>query len=65
MRIAGHALMNEGAAFDDSGIRAYHLYATTGGIGRAKCECGEMSEVLTSVGARQYWHRLHKEDVLP
>ena len=64
-RVSGHALLNEGAAFDDDGKRKefgrfYGL--NTSGEGRAKCSCGELSEVLPSATKRRAWHRQHKSE---
>jgi len=63
-RLVGHGLRNEGAAYDD---RGYPLdaggYVVRSGPGRAKCECGELSEVLPSTSARKAWHRQHKAEV--
>lgn len=63
-RVVGHGLRNEGAAYDDNG---YPLdsggYVVRTGPGRAKCECGELSEVLPSGAARRAWHAGHKDEV--
>lgn len=63
MRIKGHALVSEGAAFNDKGLRI--TYATAAGNeGRALCECGALSEVLPSGYARRRWHTaVHKPAV--
>lgn len=61
-RVSGHALMNEGAAFRDEGEREnFGRYVLgTGGAGRAKCSCGELSDPLPTSTARRAWHREHK-----
>lgn len=65
--IKGHRLMHEGAPHDENGERLNPLGARWGpsasGEGRAKCECGAMSEVLPSRNKRAQWHRDHKMDV--
>jgi hypothetical protein len=61
-RLAGHALLHEGAAHDYVGLRIVYGDRSTG---RAKCECGAMSEVLPSGAARRRWHaEIHKPAVL-
>lgn len=64
--IKGHALQREGGPFDENGrfIGEKFFYTTRGGRGRAKCECGALSEELSSSKPRQRWHRQHKEAVL-
>lgn len=57
--VKGHALVREGAAFEDDG--SHTLYGGTGGVGRAKCSCGVMSPRLGSGRARRAWHAEHKE----
>lgn len=57
--LKGHALLYEGAAYDDRGKPM--RYDT--GIGRAKCECGEMSDQLPSRNQRKDWHRAHKDAI--
>lgn len=59
--LKGHALVGEGQPFNDAG-RAVG-YGWTGGEGRAKCECGALSPVLSSGRARQAWHADHKQAV--
>lgn len=59
-RVSGHALRNEGAAYYDNGSQISYGDRS---VGRAKCECGEMSEVLPSGAARRRWHAQHKLDV--
>jgi hypothetical protein len=62
-RITGHALLNEGAGYDDNGDRIGSWIANTAGEGRAKCQCGELSEWLPSGGARRKWHASHKTQI--
>lgn len=64
--IAGHALQNEGAPFNKARVRVRvsRSHSTTGGEGRALCECGVLSEPLYSAGQRKAWHRQHKLDVM-
>ena len=66
MRVKGHWLMNEGAPHDDDGVRMKATLGrwSTSGEGRAKCSCGELSEVLPSGSRRQQWHREHKAEVV-
>ena len=61
-RVPGHALVGEGVAHDDDGVRLAGLHIHTGGAGRGKCSCGELSGILPSGTARKAWHREHKED---
>lgn len=61
-RVAGHALLREGAVYDNNGHLPYGLVIRSG-PGRAKCECGELSEVLPSGAARRRWHKVHKTEV--
>ena len=60
-RLAGHDLLDEGAAYVKDGrhSRRARNYGT-GGEGRAKCLCGELSPVLPSGTTRKQWHREHK-----
>lgn len=59
--LRAHGLCNEGSPHDDNGQRILvGLVATTGGLGRAKCTCGALSEVLASAARRRVWHRQHK-----
>lgn len=64
-RVRGHALCREGGAFDENGtfLGARLFYTTIGGPGRAMCECGALSEVLSTTRQRQQWHREHKAAV--
>jgi hypothetical protein len=61
-RVAGHGLMGEGAPYDDNLMRR-GWWASTGGEGRARCQCGAVSEVLSSASARKAWHRQHKAEL--
>lgn len=66
--VAGHALVRHRqerdrptvARFDESGTVQQ---PTPAGIGRAKCECGAMSEVVGGIDARRSWHTRHKEEL--
>jgi hypothetical protein len=60
--LRGHALIAEGAAHDADGRRV-GSFMTTGGYGRALCECGEKSVELSSSNRRKDWHRDHKDAV--
>lgn len=63
--VPGHTLAYEGAAHDEKGqVESRRGYVFRGGPGRAKCSCGELSEVLTSCAKRRQWHRDHKNDIL-
>ena len=59
--IKGHGLVGEGAPHDAEGKRIWSV--GTGGEGRGKCSCGELSEVLPSGMARKRWHKTHKENL--
>ena len=63
--IKGHGLAGEGAPHDAEGKRIFKdIWSVgTGGEGRGKCSCGELSEVLPSGGARKRWHKTHKENL--
>lgn len=52
-RLAGHTLPNEGRVHGDDAP-----------FGRARCSCGEASEVLNSDNARKAWHREHKQELV-
>lgn len=59
--VVRHALKFEGAPFDDQGNRiVLGRWAGVGGVGRAKCSCGEYSQDLSSSLERRAWHRRHK-----
>lgn len=57
-----HTLVAEGAPHNDFGVRIHkgYGYPGVGGPGRAKCSCGQLSEVLPSAYQRKAWHRAHK-----
>ncbi len=65
-RLAGHALWSEGWPVEATpghgeGWRPGRRSAD---VGRALCECGEMSPVLDSVNERKRWHReIHKPEI--
>lgn len=65
LRVAGHTLQAEGAAYEQRASSAQWWRVTwlggTGGVGRGLCSCGDVSEVLDSGAARRAWHRTHKE----
>ena len=58
-RVVGHGLYGEGWPWIGTKIQA--LYRS--GPGMAKCECGQMSDLLPSTAARKRWHAQHKQDV--
>lgn len=58
--LPGHTLVAEGAPHDNLGNR---LEGGLTGVGRAKCTCGGLSEMLNSTRARQQWHRDHKNQI--
>jgi hypothetical protein len=63
--LPGHALQREGAPHDANGapLTAYY-YGRRGGEGRAKCQCGTLSEILDSARQRKQWHReVHKPEI--
>jgi hypothetical protein len=64
--VTGHALKYEGAPYDDDGNRIVVglRYWGVSGVGRAKCACGQMSEVLPSAYQRKAWYRDHKSEAL-
>ncbi len=68
MRLAGHSLINEGAAFkyDSTLISKARrvIWNTTGGEGFGLCSCGAKSPVLGSGQARKDWHRDHKRSLV-
>lgn len=69
LRVTGHHLVSEGAPFErvvDEHARIVAKRLNHGGVageGRALCSCKAMSDVLPSGGARQRWHREHKQGV--
>lgn len=65
----GHGLMHEGAAFrlvvDKTGqaeVRRVN-WRGVGGVGRAYCACGHLSDYLPSGAARRRWHKEHLAEV--
>lgn len=61
-RLAGHELLDEGAAYVKAGRWSHRITPRgTGGEGRGKCSCGVVSEILKSGNQRKAWHRDHKE----
>lgn len=64
--VTGHGLLNEGAPHDENGNRiwSHGFIGGTSGQGRAKCSCGEMSDVLPSGQKRKAWHREHKASII-
>jgi len=72
IRLRGHELYSEGAAFgppslDARGGRTYwgrtNPLGGTGGVGRGVCSCGSASPVLDSGTKRKQWHREHKAEI--
>jgi hypothetical protein len=67
VRLAGHSLINEGAAFkDDPTLRSKSrrvIWNTTSGVGFGLCSCGARSPILDSANMRKAWHRNHKDNV--
>lgn len=62
--IRGHALIHEGAPHGDNGYPIhYGGFISSGGDGRGKCECGALSDWLTSGNTRKAWHRAHKAEI--
>jgi hypothetical protein len=62
--VTGHALRFEGAPHDDEGNRIHRgrFPYGVGGEGRAKCACGQMSDVLPSAYQRKEWYREHRAE---
>jgi hypothetical protein len=56
VRVAGHSLLREGAAYSSEG----NLLMYRPRLGHGKCSCGEVSPLMSSGGARKRWHREHK-----
>lgn len=74
MRISGHGLQDEGAAYSavncDEGVCAKaqtvgRMSPGTGGAGHGLCACGWLSGHLESGAARQAAHEEHKAAVAP
>lgn len=64
--LRGHGLQAEGAPHDEDGDRIHgsgSRFLGSSGEGRAKCACGELSEVLASAAERRRWHNAHKDEV--
>jgi len=62
--IRGHAIADGGAPHDDNGNRVSpNSWGGVGGSGRARCECGVLSDVLPSAARRRAWHRDHKASI--
>jgi len=59
--VPGHGLRSEGALHDINGRRVNPT--GTSGDGRARCQCGVLSEWLTSAARRKAWNREHKQNV--
>jgi hypothetical protein len=63
-RLPGHGLYREGwPVISPEQGRGWHPAPRRSDIGRALCECGEMSEPLLSAAERKRWHRGHKAAV--
>jgi len=65
-RLSGHSLWNEGWPVDATPGhgQGWRQGRHRGDMGRALCECGEMSPVLHSANERKRWHRdVHKPEV--
>jgi hypothetical protein len=68
VRLRGHTLRDEGAAFEAdptviSRVRRV-TWNTTGGHGFGLCSCGAKSPVLGTGQARKDWHRDHKRSLV-
>jgi hypothetical protein len=59
--VRGHALRCEGAGFVVNELGT--PLRARGSQGRALCECGVLSPILTSGGERKRWHAAHKAGV--
>jgi hypothetical protein len=62
-RLPGHELQYEGQPYTAKGYKIMGLQGSTGGVGRAKCSCGELSDNLPSGTQRKAWHREHKKTI--
>lgn len=60
VRLAGHGLVAEGAAWVMPGQRAW----IGNGPGLALCSCGMYSPQIKNRAQRKQWHKDHKADVL-
>lgn len=56
-----HHLLDEGAAYDETGYRLRPGRGTGGG-GCGKCRCGAVSPWLSSGNQRKAWYRVHKQN---
>lgn len=67
MRVRGHTLIMEGAAYKDDptafGKVGRVQWGTAGGVGFALCSCGARSPIFDSASKRKAWHRNHKAEV--
>jgi len=73
MRMTGHGLQDEGAAYSSihctegpckKQVTVKRLTpGGTGGEGHALCECGELSGHLETGNARDRWHKGHKTEL--
>jgi hypothetical protein len=63
--VKGHGLLEGGSPHDDAGnaLRDAHGWPVYSAHGRAKCQCGAMSEVLKATTHRKAWHRAHKTTI--
>jgi hypothetical protein len=59
--LRGHALRAEGKAYEPGDEEPWIF--THGHIGRALCECGQVSNVERTDAARKRWHATHKDQV--
>lgn len=68
MRVKGHALISEGAAYQDDPTafakKGRVAWSTIAGKGYGLCQCGAQSPILGSAGARKAWHRKHKAELM-
>ena len=67
MRVKGHTLRSEGAAYSRTADGERHTRArwnSASGVGYGLCSCGATSDILDSAGLRKRWHRNHKAEVV-
>lgn len=69
MRVAGHELQAEGAAFQTGRATINRRperiqYNTVSGVGFGLCSCRAQSPILDSAAKRKAWHREHKQEML-
>ena len=62
--IRGHALQDEGAAFNGEKHPVRVKWNTVSGIGYGLCQCGARSTITDSSNHRREWHKRHKAEVL-